>query len=177
MAERKPRRWIWYFVVLGVLSVVAVAVPISYNMRLRLTPEQLTAARARWEAHGPRNYRLQYTKKGGVNETVVVWVRNGQVRAVLVKDHEDQPDQMGRLLQARLHPHYGVPALFDDIQRFLDLPQRTYMRAQFDPDYGHVTFFSRQVLGTQESITLTNIKLEPQEAGMPLPEFLYRNDS
>src|SRR5437870_10707552 len=104
----RSANWIWYFVILAVLTVVATTILIVYNLRQQLRPEQLAAARALWEAKGPRDYELRYTTKKGTEEEpdrYVVRVRGGQTVSVLVN---------GRPLEARQYVYYGMMALFND---------------------------------------------------------------
>ncbi len=63
-APRRNRGWIWYFVILGVLTVAAVGVLVTFNVQQQLKPEQVEAARRLWEAKGPPDYDMTYTQKG-----------------------------------------------------------------------------------------------------------------
>src|SRR5947209_14393116 len=93
---RKPSRgWIWYFVIVAALTVLATTILVVYNLRQQLRPEQLAAARPLWEQKRPPDYVLTYTKKGGATGTFIVTVRKGKVVSVLmreemVKDNEVQ---------------------------------------------------------------------------------------
>ena len=82
----RSRRWVWYFAALAILAAAAVAIPIAYNLSRQLTPEQVSAARALWHAHGPRDYDLDYLEKrdaGGATaeRAYHVEVRGGRVTA------------------------------------------------------------------------------------------------
>src|SRR4051794_15941537 len=109
---RRSRGWVWYFVVLAVLTTVSATVLIVYNLRQQLQPDELAAARARWREKAPRDYDLVYSKQGGVNGTYAVEVRAGKVRKVT----ED-----GRPLEARLFAYYGMDGLFEDLDRFVKM--------------------------------------------------------
>jgi hypothetical protein len=177
MAVPRSRVWIGVYVVLGLLGLAALIVPfvlmpIVYQ-RQQLQREALEAARKRWEEKGPRDYRLEYTKRGSARGTYVVWVKNGQVVAVLEKQDENQPDESGRRLEPRLHLYYGMPALLDDIERFLQLQDGARLVAAFDPADGHLTWFSRMAPGG-ESLIIEHVYLQPWPAGKPFPDFLSR---
>ena len=61
--QRRWRRWVPFFLVLVALGAVAVVVPIVYNLRLQLRPEQLEQARQRWREQGPPDYDLSCERK------------------------------------------------------------------------------------------------------------------
>src|SRR2546426_9081808 len=78
--------WIWFFVVLGLLAAVAIAVSVTASLRQQLTADQLQAARQRWREQGPSNYDMEYTlKRGDVSDTYQVQVRDGKVMALMFK--------------------------------------------------------------------------------------------
>jgi len=65
-----------------ILASVAITIPIVYNLRLQLKPEQLEQARERWQRRGTPNYNLAYTAR---------------------YDREPEPDEIGsRCAAARL---------------------------------------------------------------------------
>src|SRR5438105_6561558 len=79
---RYGRAWIWFFVVLGVLTVVAISVEVWYSFRNQLTADQLAAAEQLWKEQGPRDYDMEYTvKKVDSAEAFNVQVRKGRVVA------------------------------------------------------------------------------------------------
>jgi hypothetical protein len=181
-AIRNPqsRRWIWYFVVLAVLSMVSVGMLIAFNLGQQLRPEQVEAARALWEENKPRDYRLQWSKKGNSTATYVVWVRNGRVQAVIEKQDEKADDQQGRRLEPRLYADYDMPALFGFLETFLEMDRkpgspRAFNKGTFDPEDGHLLHYVRSVMGKGERIEITNVKLQPEPAGTPIPSFLWRD--
>lgn len=170
MAIHRRYRWVWFFVILAVLGLAAVVIQIRFNLAQQLKPEQLQAAHQLWQQNGPKNYRLQFTQiSSGGKDIFVAWVRNGEVRAVVRKQDPSQPDTAGQRLQPEQYSFYGMDGLFGIIDDFLRLEVRTYMRATFDPQDGHVTHFVRRVSGTQERQEITDVKLEPAAPGEPIP--------
>lgn len=168
--HRRSRRWIGFFVVLGTLSVVAIVVPLVYNMSLQLHPEQLAAARRRWQENGSADYDLSYLVKrelGGVaarEEEYLVQVRGGRV--VLLADEREVVYVDPRLavvagpvvlaVLSENPRHYGVPALFEEIeaavrQRAAGEP-RDYIKADFDPKDGHPYHFIHRVPRTKDRV-------------------------
>jgi hypothetical protein len=156
--------WVWYFVAVGVLAVLAVVVLAVYNLRLQLKPEQLEAARKLWEQKGPHDYRLKYTTKRGdeTDEDVYVVVVRGGVTVSVLRN--------GRELEKRLRLSYGMSALLDDIEDFLKRDSqkgrpRTYTRALFDPGDGHLVHYVRRVMGSRERVEISVQSLEPLPEG------------
>jgi hypothetical protein len=161
---RPPRRWVWFFLVLGVLGVAGVTTEIWSNLSQQLTLEKLAAARAHWQANGPRNYIVSYEVKreempdpappSGARYTVRV--KDG--RAV---DSDDRPLPRGPL-------EYGsMDDLFDRIEQRLRADQeaggsRPFVKATFDDQDGHVVHYVRSVMKTRERIEIS-VKLEPLE--------------
>src|SRR5262249_4483768 len=68
-SPRPNRGWIWFFVILIVLTVTSITIMIVYNLRQQLKPEQLAQARALWEQKGPADYDLDYTQVGSASGT------------------------------------------------------------------------------------------------------------
>jgi hypothetical protein len=151
---RRPRRWLGFFLVLAALAAVAVTVPLAYNLSLQLTPEALAEARARWEAHGARDYDLRYEEKvtrGGQTEEYEYLVRVRGGRAVLVICNGDvllldpaagfAAGPAVRALPSEKPGGYGVEALFDRIEAALrrdaESGVRAYATATFDRRDGH----------------------------------------
>jgi hypothetical protein len=147
MAVNPPgnRSWIWYFVVLAVLGVIAAAIPLVYNLRQQLKPADLQAAQELWKAKGPASYVLEYSKHGSVNNLFIVTVRNGRVESVIMKASADDP---GRPLEERFFIYHSMLGLFGDIERFLEVDAkpnapRAFNRALFDPNDGHLRHYVR----------------------------------
>jgi hypothetical protein len=157
------RRWIPFFVVLGILAVVGVALPIVYNLNQQLRPAQLAEARARWKEQGLRNYDLEYSltlDRDPQPERNVVLVRDGRV-VFAVRDGEVvqvEPD-LGFLVGPAVRavvteggPAPSVDAIFEQIQEVLsgdpEAGRRNLAVAVFDPRLGYPRRFVHRVRGT-----------------------------
>jgi hypothetical protein len=160
--EQKPRTnhgWIWFFIVLAVLTLAAIAIQIWYNPTVPLTAPLLAEAQARWKEHGPRNYDLDYTiKKIENTEKFHVQVRNGKVVSVTMD---------GRALESRLYPYHTMPALFDFIEEFREQDSqpgrpRTFTSVMFDPVDGHLIHYVRSVAVRRERQEII-VRLIPRE--------------
>jgi hypothetical protein len=148
---RRNRGWIWYFVVLGVLTAVAVGVLLTFNLQQQLKPEQVETARRLWDAKGPANYDMVYTQKGTAPGKYRVEVRNKKPVSVILD---------GQPLEERLYRYSDMPALFGFIEDSLRIDgepgkPRTYTVATFDPDDGHLIHYIRRVMGGKERIEIT----------------------
>jgi hypothetical protein len=166
-------RWIWYFVVLGVLTVSACTILVWYNLRQQLKLEDLVAARAQWLQRRPANYDLTYTKRGSASGTFFVKVRNGTIVSVTLDGRE--VTQNDKPLDPSRYPRYDMTALMDDIETFLEEDgepgrPRTYTVATFDPTDGHLIRYVRRVMGSSERIEI-NVQLkrlgEPEASNRP----------
>jgi hypothetical protein len=161
---RQNRGWIWYFVVLGLLTAVAVGVLLTFNLQQQLKPEQVEAARRLWDAKGPANYDMVYTQKGNAPGKFRVQVRNKKPISVI---RDGQP------LEERLYRYSDMPALFGFIEDSLRTDAepgkpRTFTVAMFDPDDGHLIHYVRRVMGGTERIEIT-VELHPvSENAVPL---------
>src|SRR5438445_6353353 len=111
-------RWAWYFGVLLVMGVVAITVPLVYNLKAQLTPEQLEAARELWKENGPADYELLYQERidTGPVETFHVEVRGGKVS---VWRREGGKETKLEELTPSQRQEYTVPGLFERMERFL----------------------------------------------------------
>lgn len=155
-SSQRSRGWVWFFVLLAVLTVTSIAVQLWFNLQQQLTPEHLAAARALWKAKGPSDYDLEYTKKGSATGYFRVQVRGGKVVSAAMD---------GQPLEARLYSFYDMPGLFDDIERFLDLDRspgsrRTFTKATFDPEDGHLLHYIRSVTSTRQRVEIS-VRLVP----------------
>jgi hypothetical protein len=158
-------RWIWYFVVLGVLTAGGITANTWYNLRQQLTLEQLDAARRLWNEKGPRNYRLDYTIKRDVNPdpagtvpvTYTVQVRDGKVESIAGSaGHSGRSDD---------YEFGSMDSLFAAIEKRLcadaDSAQpRAFVKASFDGRDGHVMHYVHSVMQTRERLEVT-IELTP----------------
>lgn len=169
--RRRQRRWIVFFLILAVLSTVAIIAPLAYNLSIQLRPEQLADARRRWQENGSANYDLQYLVERkhpsdlepDKNEYLVK-VRDG--RMVLVVDTGDilyvdpvLAAVMGPsilALSSETASHYGVSALFEEIAEALRRDEgegrKNYTQAQFDPRDGHPLHYVHSVRSTKERV-------------------------
>jgi hypothetical protein len=146
MSMKKNHRWVWFFVVVIALGVAAMVTLIVYNLGQQLKPEQLAEAKRLWKEKGWRSYQLTYTITRGIEpstDTYVVRVRDGKVVSSTVN---------GRPEERRLFGARGMEALFDDIERFLELDAkpgkpRTFTRAVFDRNTGALRLYVRRVMG------------------------------
>ncbi len=157
----RPRRrtWVWFFAALGLLAVAAiiiplVAVPLVHGLE-PVTRENLQAARQLWERNGPRDYDMEYRKKGTVNGSFNVQVRNGRAVSVIM---DDQP--LDRSNNPTLFDYQTMTAMFDDLERFLELSQKpgsppVLLRARFDPVDGHIIRYIYSVTGTPQQIQVS----------------------
>ncbi|CAN5238658.1 hypothetical protein BH10PLA2_BH10PLA2_08500 [soil metagenome] len=142
LAPRKRNRpWLWYFVLLIVLSITAVVIQIWYARGRLLTLDKLQVAEQKWREHGPQNYNLNYSydKSGGKDEYHVE-VRGGKVVSVT---------RNGQPLEERLYRYSSVPALFGFAEDYLRQDQedmklgkgRPYAFGDFHPQLGYVRRF------------------------------------
>lgn len=170
---RRPRPWIGFFVVLAVLAAIAIVVPIVYNLRIQLRPEQLSEARRLWRENGPADYDLAYLVQSsgadGEEQTQYqVKVRGGRTVYVDVNGEVLGADPALGLdsglppLPAKVAERYGVPALFDEIEAGLQHDaasgQRNFATAQFDAKDGHPFHYVHRVGGTKERVEW-NVKM------------------
>jgi Family of unknown function (DUF6174) len=164
-ADGTSQAWVWFFVVLALLAVTAVGVSAYYNSQQRVTVQKLEAARTLWDANGPRDYDLTLTKQGGATGRFRVYVRNGKVVLATMD---------ARPVEARLYNTLDMPALFDDIQTFLEIDSkpnspRTFTRGVFDPADGHVVQYVRRVTASQQRVQI-DVELKRVDPGSPVPE-------
>jgi hypothetical protein len=159
------RRWVWFFLVLAVMSATAIILPIIYNLSLQLRPGELAAARQRWKANGPRDYDLQFQEKitehgeSSASEWYVK-VRDGKVTAVTCD---------GETLPAAEYPDLTVDGQFAVIEKSLQLDlaegaRRNYATAAFDLHDGHPTHYVRRVRGSGDRLEWNVNLKKPAEA-------------
>jgi hypothetical protein len=155
---KRNNNWKWFFAVVAVLALGASISLIVINLRQQLKPERLEANRKRWEASGPANYVMVYTTRKNLETTTdhyVVKVRNKKPYEVLVN---------GLPLTERLD-YYGMSALFNDIERFLEIDSekgkpRVFTKAHFDDTTGAIRQYVRRVMVSRERL---EINVEPLE--------------
>jgi hypothetical protein len=159
-APAKNRGWLWYFILLGFLSILATTILVVYNLQQQLKPEQLEAAQKLWQEKGLKSYHLVYTIKIhelSTTDYYDVRVKDGFVTQVSVNNLA-QP-------ASKFH-YYGMEKLFSYIDTNLERDQkkgqpRTFTRAIFDPGHGGLRWYVRRVMGSKERVELTVEKLEP----------------
>jgi hypothetical protein len=179
-AGRRSQVWVWFFIVLAVLTLLWLGGLWWRSEQLRLTPERLVQARALWDQKRPRNYNLTYTKYVGTSgdhpDTIWVQVHNGKADQVTLNGRPITQDD--RPLSPSRYGRYDMSGLLDDIAEFLDIDAkqpalRAVTLAQFSADDGHLLLYSRQVPGTADtpsgSIKVSEVKLEvlDKPAGTP----------
>ncbi len=157
---RRPWGWVVFFVVLTGLSVIAVVLPILYNLGQQLRQEGLDEARLRWREKGPADYDLTfnvYVDRDRLPLRHVVIVRGGRV---VFSACEGEPVEMSAEANAVMGLPLGgvgrsraftVPNLFEHLQRLLDEEQvdrRNFLVAVFDPATGWPRRFIRRLRGT-----------------------------
>lgn len=150
-APRRNLGWIFYFAFLIIASVSVTVWMIYFNLSIQLTPEQLSAAQARWKEKGPRDYKLFYTKR--INDdtkpiTIAVTVRDRKVTDVRMN---------GKALESE--KDHSMDGLFADAERFgLEDRQpgakKVYTIARFDDKTGAMLYFVRRVMGGNERIEI-----------------------
>ena len=168
-SPRKPNRsWVWFFVLLAAAGAGAVVTPIIYNLRQQLRPEQLEAARARWEKEGPADYDLVWEAKdsGEPRPTEYrVLVRGGRVWAYYENGRPVLANELAAPLGAAVGPTlaavaperppqheltgYSVEALFremeQDLKKNAETGGRDFATASFDPRDGHPVHYIHRV--------------------------------
>jgi hypothetical protein len=167
LATRHSKRWVWFFVIVGVMAAAGVAAEVWVNLSQQLTPEKLTAARQLWRDRGPRDYTLEYAVKreynpdpaGRAPDRYTVRVKGGKVESVT--------DAGGRSLKPGEYEFGSMDALFDAIDEQLKADiaaggKRPFLRADFDPADGHVTYYRRSVTTTRELLEVV-VRLQPGE--------------
>ena len=154
-APKKNRGWIWYFVVLFVMAIVATTVLVVFNLRQQLTPEQLEAARQMWKEKGPRDYSMTYTIRKNAEpdaDQYEVKVRGGRTVESRFNGQPESPERFG---------YRTMDALFNDIERFMKHDSekgspKVYVRAIFDVQKtGGIRWYVRRVMGGRQRQEIT----------------------
>jgi len=162
-SEAQNRRWLLFFAVLAGLSVVAVTLPIVYNLGQQLRREQLQAAWTRWQQQGPADYDLTFSvrvDRETARQRHVVCVRHGQVVAALV---EGRPLHIATTLQGAIglplatttdHPPWTMERIFEHLEELLRQQEQTrgsqFLVAVFDPQLGWPRRFVWRVARTSQ---------------------------
>ena len=163
-AKPVSRRWVWYFIVLALMSATAIILPIVYNSSIQLRPAELASAHKRWIANGPRDYDLQYqekiTENGESSDSEwYVKVRGGKVTEVTCDG-----EKLSAVDYANLTVDGQLAAIEKGMQ--LDLAEgvrRNFAKATFDPIDGHPTQYTRRVRGSGDRLEW-NVNLKNVDA-------------
>ena len=130
-----------------------------------LTPENLEAARRRWEENGPKGYDLDVVLSGSQMGKIHVEVRDRKVTAMTRNGVTPK--------QERTWEYWTVPGQFDTIEDEMEKAgdpvngfpappgSKVIQKAEFDPDSGYPRRYHRVVLGTQLEIRWEVIRFEP----------------
>jgi hypothetical protein len=148
LKTQNSKRWVWFFLLLGTLTVSGVVIGVWSNLQQQLTPEKLAAARAQWTEKGPRDYELDYEVKRGDRPDPSPQV--GEKYTVIVKD--------GKAVSP------PPPGRFGSLDDFFDwIEQR--LRADREPGaprvfavltfHGDELHYVRSVMTTRERIEIT----------------------
>lgn len=127
-----------------------------------ITEEDLHAAMARWDAHGPASYRLQVRVSGNQTGLIELEVRDG-VATHMTRD--------GYTPANHTWDYWTVPEQFLAIERELTgdpqtmfgVPDRSavILAGEFDSQLGYPRIYRRQVLGKSLEIGWEVIQFEP----------------
>lgn len=151
------RNWIWFFVVLAVLSAAAVSINWTYKLRQRLTRQQLMAASDLWDKAGPADYDLKVrreihsaTSEQPVRDEYEVEVRSKRVVNARLN---------GLPLESRLWPDYDVPSWFDAMERFMIMDEqagapKAWAEGVFDETNGMPMRYVHQVSATRNRVEI-----------------------
>jgi hypothetical protein len=155
-SPRRSRAWIWFFAVLAILSVAAIALNLGFNLSQQLSEEELVKNRQLWEEKRPADYDVTYAQKGASPEQLVVHVRHGRVRSVTSE---------GRPLEPGSCPFTDMDSLFRTVANYLEQDRqpgsrRTFTSAGFAREDGHIVHYVRSVWSTRERIEIT-VELHP----------------
>jgi hypothetical protein len=172
----RNRRWVWFFAVLAALAAAAVVIPIAYNLRQQLRPEQLAAARERWRQLGTENYDLAFEVRYDTDphpDEHAVRVRGGKVVSWVINGEEGpRPDVVARSVAGQggaideVWKRPDVEGLFNMIEKWLEADsasggRRNFATASFDERDGHPLRYVHRIAGTRQrqewNIKLTRV--------------------
>jgi hypothetical protein len=142
-------RWRLFFLVLIILGSVAVTVPIVYNLSLQLKPEQIEAARQRWQANGPRDYDLDISSRLNDQEKADefhVCVRDGKVTKAWCNNQKLNDAEKDRHTVERMLDYISATLRRDAESG----GKRNYAMADFDSRDGHPRRYVHRVATTKE---------------------------
>lgn len=162
----KNRLWIWFFLTVTALTAAATVFLAWFNLQIQLTPEKLTAQRARWETERPADYEIVFTVRENATPAVEsfraglgleaeapegeaikyhVQVREG----VVVEARENE-----RLLPRDCWERLTMEHLFGIARGRMDADRaagrRVYLRARFEEKTGGLLEYVRRVMRSRE---------------------------
>jgi Family of unknown function (DUF6174) len=175
----------WFFFLLAIAGAFAVIVPVLFNLRQQLRPEQLDAARERWKQYGPRDYDLLYQAKQDRDprpDEYQVIVRDGKVSAVFVNREVWLARELATSLGGAIGPAilalatevvpqrelsgYTVEGLFQRIEQNLEKNAESggnnFATASFDAKDGHPIRYIYRVKHTPERLEWNVRLIRPQ---------------
>ena len=166
----KNRNWLWYFIALTLLVFLLLGwlylfIQEQLEPGRQLKREDLLAAQRLFEQKGPKSYQMLYTVqrgRGTDKDTYFVEVRGGKVVSAVMNG-------LLKLEEPEQRDSRSMPGLLRDIERFLlldakpDAP-RTFCRATFDNEDGHLIQFQRQVIGGPERVAIRVEEFRPMPA-------------
>lgn len=176
-SRRRNKNWLWVFLTLGLLGLLAIGINWAWNTTQPLTPERLREARALWKEKRPPDYDLRiartvmYESSDGSRGTMVdkytVQVRGGKVVGFQINGKDPEPllNRDGRrngAEEGRQKLNYDIDGWFDAIEEFIAIDRRenrkSFLRARFSKDDGHLMLFSRQIDGRRNPYIQVDMK-------------------
>ncbi len=161
----RPRTYVWFFLALAVLSVIAIIVPIVVNLSQQLTPEQLAEAKARWEKNGPADYELTYFERIDSEDVPAYYearVRKGELVRLSVKEPERGTREINlERLSPERRRSYTVAGLFEQMEEHQESDRRNFATARFDPTLGYPLRYIRRIRGTKSRLEWVNVTVKP----------------
>jgi len=134
-SSRRPRLWPWGVGGILVGIIASIAFLNWWNSRLALTAQRLTAAKQRWQQHGPQDYDLEVRVTGATQACYQLQVRGGKVVSAT---RDGQPFENFALAYPWTVPGIFEIVLEQDLQRQSDRNQPpVYCQLEFDPELGY----------------------------------------
>ena len=173
------------------MGTAAVVLPIWYNLRLQLKPEDVASARKRWQEKGLRDYDLELMRRenregrGGHHEEIAdeyrVKVRGGKVTSILSRTQgillvdEAVGLAVGPSIRVQPPPDdlppLTVEQLFDEIEANLKRDaeaagKRNYAMASFVmKEEGYPSHYVHRIAGTKQRVEW-NVRLTAYKNGL-----------
>ena len=162
------RSSLWFFGILLVLALAGIVIPIVYNLRQQLTPEQLARVQALWRENGTGDYELRYSARHDREpEPDQVWVKVRDGKVVQASYNGEMlcfDDLAGLALgpatrSLALHDlsSLTVNGMLAQIEATLkedetSTSRRNYATASFDSRDGHPVRYVHRVAGTSKRL-------------------------